>query len=197
MEVVVLQTQISVVRLRSSKDVKFIFVITNKLMIRYRFLVFLFSLYTLSASGQTTFNSIELVAESDKKTLTQIVDLDVNISDKNIQIFIADVYTSSVIIGEKKGNKIILDKRLGREGLGPGEFIEINNVQFTNNYGLIVYDRNLGRISLFDAQNQKLDQTIKLNTRRKTHFPMEVLIGQHQNTGTKHFYTRSERFFSD
>src|SRR5690554_5098809 len=164
---------------------------------KYKLLFILILLQAVSASSQDKSNSLVLIAESDKSTLSQVVDLDVNFTDEIHQIFIADVFTSSVLVGKRKGNEIALDKRLGRDGLGPGEFIEVTNVHLYSEDRLLVYDNNLARISLFNIGSQKLEQSIKLDTRRSTHFPMEVIALIDENGGTKLFYTRSEMFYSD
>ena len=164
---------------------------------RYTVLFLFIFIQAIPVFSQKISNSVELIAESDKKTLSQVVDLDINFSDEQFQIFIADVFISSVLVGKRKGQKITLEKGYGREGLGPGEFIEVTNVQLHPENGLLVYDGNLAMISLFEVETQKVEQTVKLDTRGRIHFPMEVLSLTEGNDGSKLFYTKSEMFISD
>jgi|GEM_PF-1450424 hypothetical protein len=154
-------------------------------------LFIIFFLLTFSIHGQES--NIELISESDKSLLSQVIDLDIFKINNQVQIYVADVFISSILISELQGKKLKFDNRLGRDGLGPGEFIEITNLEILSNGILSAYDRNLGRITFFDIRDQKVEETIKLNTKKNIHFPMEVSY----NEDNELFYSRSERFFSD
>lgn len=157
--------------------------------IKSLFIIFLLS----SLSAQSQESNIELISESDKSLLSQVIDLDIFKINNRVQIYVADVFISSVLIAELTGKKLKFDDRLGREGLGPGEFIEINNLEILSNGILSAYDRNLGRITFFNIENRKVEKTIKLNTKKNTYFPMEIIYSGENDL----FYSRSERFFSD
>ena len=141
---------------------------------------------TFSIHGQES--NIELISESDKSLLSQVIDLDIFKINNQVQIYVADVFISSILISELQGKKLKFDNRLGRDGLGPGEFIEITNLEILSNGILSAYDRNLGRITFFDIRDQKVEETIKLNTKKNIHFPMEVSY----NEDNELFYSRSE-----
>lgn len=154
-------------------------------------LFIIFFLLSFSIHGQES--NIELISESDKSLLSQVIDLDIFKINNQVQIHVADVFISSVLIAELKGKKLKFNNRLGREGLGPGEFIEITNLEILSNKILLAYDRNLGRITLFDIENRKVEKTIKLNTKKNFYFPMEISYSGDNEL----FYSRSEKFFSD
>tara|TARA_R110000868_G_scaffold320886_1_gene581873 strand:+ start:137 stop:1243 length:1107 start_codon:yes stop_codon:yes gene_type:complete len=154
-------------------------------------LFLLFFLFSLPIQSQES--SIELIAESDKSLLSQVVDLDISKTGDHVQLYTIDAFITSVLVAQLKGRKLKFNNRLGREGLGPGEFIEITNIEKLSNEILLVYDRNLGRISIFNVENGKVVKTIKLDTKEKLDFPMKISLSEKN----KLFYSRSERFFSD
>jgi hypothetical protein len=161
-------------------------------------LTFLFSGFLLvtSVKGQGTSISAELLAETKSRwLLTQIVDLDIEVTDEGvIRLYIADFYSSPILHLKKKGKRLILENRLGREGFGPGEFIEPTNVQVLQNGLLMVYDKNQTRITLIDPKEVAKPRTILLDPPRGGHFPMETVFGTKNDSI---FFTRGGLYYSD
>lgn len=161
----------------------------------------LFSCWILlntSVKGQETSIVTELVAETKNRwLLTQIVDLDFEvINGDDIRLYVADFYSSPIFVLEKKGKRLKLKNRLGREGFGPGEFIEPTNVQIMQKGLLMVYDKNQTRITLISPHETTKPHTILLDPPKGGHYPMEVILGVNSKSDSV-FFSRGSLFFSD
>lgn len=160
-------------------------------------LIVLTFLISSSVFGQKVMNSPRLIAEiNDKSLLSQVVGLDMMLDNNGgITLYVADVFTPSVLVMEKKGHKLELINRLGREGRGPDEFIEITSLSLlSQNNLLVVYDRNLERVTLFDVSTQEGQSMFNLDWKIGEYFPMEFYTGDHSDSL---LYARKDRFFSD
>src|SRR5690625_966993 len=82
--------------------------------------------------------------------------------DKAGRIFIADGKQLDIKVYEPGGRFLT---RLGRQGEGPGEFLEISSIQATKNK-LFVYDRNQQRAVVFSIDSLTYKYTINLADNR-------------------------------
>lgn len=193
MVVAVQMIPINVVNRSFSNVVKFI---TAKMLLRYSLFFIISLIFSAKVDGQKTTFSLELIAETkDKSLLSQVVDLDMTTdSQGNIRLYIADVFTPSVLIMEKNGDNFKDIDRLGSEGQGPGEFIELSSVQYMPDGNLMVYDRSLARVTFFNSGTQQVEHVNNINAKQTAHFPMEFYAA---GTDEPVFYSRAEKFFSD
>ncbi|MEX2362208.1 MAG: 6-bladed beta-propeller [Balneolaceae bacterium] len=145
------------------------------------------------AFSQSNGISLELIAETkDKSLLSQVVSADlITKPEDRLRIYIADVFTPAVLILEKQENDLVVINQLGRDGKGPGEFVEINALQIMPDNNLMTYDRNLGRVTVFNLEMEKMEYTFSL---RSASFPMNFYAAGVQQPI---FYARAEPYFSD
>jgi hypothetical protein len=138
----------------------------------------------------------ELIAESNADApLSHVVSLDTEIgADGDFRIYVADVFASSVLVLQQQGDRLDFSGTIGRSGKGPGEFVSVNNLQMTDEQNLMVYDRNLGRITIFDAEAKKTVEVINVSVgQRKGNFPMQFYVPS--NEKGSFYYARSSQFF--
>lgn len=160
---------------------------------RYFILLSIIITYSFSIAAQPVVEKPELIAESNSEDLTHVMDLDFMIyENENIQFFIADVFQSTVLLMKREDKSIVLTNRLGRSGEGPGEFSDITNLQLISEDELMVYDRNLVRLSIFNINNHADFKTFKIDPEKSAQFPMDFFAG-----GTSTFYARTDQYFSD
>jgi hypothetical protein len=82
--------------------------------------------------------------------------------DSSGRVYIADGKTKTIKAYKPNGQFVTT---LGRQGKGPGEFLEIRNIQIAKNE-LYVYDIVLQRISVFSLDSLTYDQTISIASNR-------------------------------
>ncbi|HSH51150.1 MAG TPA: hypothetical protein VK982_05455 [Bacteroidales bacterium] len=139
----------------------------------------------------------ELVAESvEDIPLAHVISLDAKINKNgDITIYLADVFTNSVLVMKKEDSKLNVTGQIGQEGRGPGEFISVTNLKIFNQQNLLIYDRNLGRTTIFDLKKKEAIHVFNISApNKKGYFPMEFYVTS--NSKTK-YYARAGRFFRD
>jgi len=142
------------------------------------------------------FSSAKLIASSDDKMpLTHVKYLDVEIrEDENIYIYLADVFTSSVLIVRRQGEQLRIVGTIGQSGKGPGEFLTVDNLQIVEEQSLLVYDRKIGRVSIFDLETRELNNSFNISSiGRQGHFPMQFYALN--NNSNIQYYALSKLFF--
>jgi hypothetical protein len=80
--------------------------------------------------------------------------------DQEGRVYMASRTQKTIQVYNPDGSEL---NRLGREGKGPGEFIDISGIDIYGNK-LMVYDANLIRIQTFSLNSMQLARTIKLNS---------------------------------
>lgn len=143
---------------------------------KYLFLIviYLFS-FCQCLYGQME-SSVTLSAKTEEDSpITYIIDLDFRIGNNGeLEIYMVDVNRTGVSLLKKKQNRLIYNGQLGRDGKGPGEFMELINVQLLADTTLCTYDRTLARITKFDLNEQKVISTINIQPEGKQNYwPME------------------------
>lgn len=91
-----------------------------------------------------------------------------------------------------------LIKKIGRQGQGPGEFVELSSIEINSKNEIFAYDSRLRKIEVFTT-NGNLIKTIKLNRYTVKHFKLgkdgTLFIGQEKlkpiNNKSKLHYTIS------
>lgn len=166
-----------------------------KIEIKHLFLI-LFVCSSTSLKSQSIDDKLVLVAETKgNSVLTQVVDLDFSIgSQGQIILYVSDVFSPHVIVASKDGNVLQFSENLGREGKGPGEFLEVTNLQVLSENRLLVYDGVLSRITILNTISGKVVETINLNRRRSIHNPFQLYKFDGQDSL---IYAISKQFFSD
>lgn len=137
----------------------------------------------------------ELIAESSVDTpISHVISLDTEVDKTgNFRIYLADVFTSSVLVLEQKGKQLEFSTKIGRNGRGPGEFISVNNLQIVDDQNLMVYDRNLGRISVFGPEKEEIVQLFQVSAiHQKGNFPRWFYASDSKK---EDYYARSGSFF--
>lgn len=164
-----------------------------EITLKQSYIILIFLLFYSVCFGQNVIKP-ELVAESGGEDLTNVMDLDFKVyEDGKIEVYVADIFTPSVLVLYNDGKNLELKHHLGREGQGPGEFIEINNLDLVNNNLLSVYDRNLTRVTLFDVNGAKTAGEFTIQRTGESHFPMEVYASGNDSI----FYSKGGHYFTD
>lgn len=81
--------------------------------------------------------------------------------DSKGQIYVADWPSKYVRVLSPNGDLL---RTIGRSGKGPGEFAYVSNVQILPGDSLLVYDQNLGRITVFTPHSEEVAYTTNLVT---------------------------------
>jgi hypothetical protein len=81
-------------------------------------------------------------------------------TDRKDNILIAETSERTIRVFDQHGNFI---RRIGGRGRGPGEFYEISSIDIGPNNELIVFDRHLSRITIFEYLG-KVKETILFET---------------------------------
>lgn len=116
-------------------------------------------------------------------------------ADSEGNIYILENLDSTIKKFNSSGHFI---KKIGREGQGPGEFVELNSIEINRKNELFAYDSALRKIEVF-ATNGDLIKTIKLNRYTVKHFKLgkdgTLFMGQEKlkpiNNKSKLHYTIS------
>lgn len=138
--------------------------------------------------------NLELVASStDDAPLTNVMSMDYELEDSSLKIYVADIFTPSVLEFSLKENNLIFTKNIGQYGKGPGDFEDVSNIQVLQDGRLLVYDKNLGRVTIFNNSNGQTDNIINIRTTDSRYFPMEV----YQYGSKGEFIAFSKKFFRE
>lgn len=136
---------------------------------------------------------LELIASSKVDApLTNVMSLDAKAEGSSVKIYLADIFTSSVLEVSRDGNILYISDRIGRSGKGPGEFEDVTNIQILQNGSLLVYDRNLGRVTNFDNSMTQVARMFSIFPDKSQFFPMEMY---HYGSKEDVFYALSKKYF--
>jgi hypothetical protein len=104
-------------------------------------------------------------------------------TDSRGRIYVGDLSRAEVSVLAEDGSLL---RTLGRSGEGPGEFKWINNVQILPGDSLLVYDRGLGRITVFAPGSDTVAYTTDLAAASRLLPPASVvrLAGRQGYVGT-------------
>jgi hypothetical protein len=104
-------------------------------------------------------------------------------TDSRGQIYVGDLNRAEVSVLAEDGSLL---RTIGKSGKGPGEFEWINNVQVLPGDSLLVYDRGLGRITVFAPGSETVAYTIDLAAASRLLPPASVvrLAGRQGYVGT-------------
>lgn len=107
-----------------------------------------------------------IAQSSDEALFSRIMALDV---DSKGQVYVADWDVPAITILSPGGN---IARVLGRRGSGPGEFQNVASVQVLGGDSVVVFDRGLARITVFDPYATVAYQVNLADGSRK--FPIRV-----------------------
>lgn len=110
----------------------------------------------------------EVVASGPEVAFTAVTTLDV---DSRGFIYVPDTYQQRVTV---LGRDARLRRVFGRRGSGPNEFRSIQNVQVLPGDSLLVYDPELGRVSVFAADSGLAAYHVNLSDKLNVSMPREL-----------------------
>lgn len=152
-------------------------------------------IFPIAANSQRSGLSLEMIAETkDNSILSQVVSLDMDTKGDHLKIYLADIFTPKILVLEKKGEDLIVTNHLGREGKGPGDFLEITSLQLMAKNRLMAYDKALGRVTVFDLDSNKVESIFNTSSKNSSNFPMYFYTAGVQKPV---FYARAEPYFRD
>lgn len=163
---------------------------------KYLFLLICFFLgWSLLVVGQDkSILTADLIAESVKDApISHIISLETQINKNgDLNLYLADVRSSSVIIMGKQGEELKISGKIGQNGRGPGEFLSVDNLQIYSGHNLLVYDRKIGRVSVFDLKTETLSRVFNISVEGGKYFPIKFNV---LNNKKLKYYAPSKRFF--
>src|SRR5699024_1368829 len=87
------------------------------------------------------------------------------------------IFTPSVLVMKKDDSRLKIVDKIGRQGKGPGDFLTVTNLQIFDNRYLMVYDRKLYRVTIFDLKTNKVVHIFNTSLRgRNGYFPSKFHV---------------------
>lgn len=113
---------------------------------------------SVQATQVARFELVSVAESPPEASFTRITGLGV---DSGGQIFVGDFGSDRVHVLSADGSPLAT---VGRRGKGPGEFRSITNVQVLPGDSLLVFDRDLARVTIFAPQTYDVASTTLLST---------------------------------